>query len=330
MRDGNAEIYLRSLDVEGRPSGPERRLTDTPDASYEASVERLGDALIIAWYEQTASGEQTAMLGEWDRDGAPKWMHPVAPASRNPVVRTDGRSIFCAWIQGEPGGGEAVWAGWWSPDGQEHRPRARLGPASKNTWNLNASLDRSGTAWVAFDAVASTRSNELFLAQVDAAGGARVERLTRDDGHPSKYPDVAIDGESRTALAWYDERDGTEEVYLLVTDRAGLTGEIDGRARRVTTTPGHSIGAYLAWNAGRVGLAWSDKDALQHEVYFQSFDASGMAMGATRRLTRNDTWSLVPAIRPWRDGFALAWNEYAPATGRIHEGSSEIGFTLVK
>jgi hypothetical protein len=145
MRDGNAEIYLRSLDVEGRPSGPERRLTDTPDASYEASVERLGDALIIAWYEQTASGEQTAMLGEWDRDGAPKWMHPVAPASRNPVVRTDGRSIFCAWIQGEPGGGEAVWAGWWSPDGQEHRPRARLGPASKNTWNLNASLDRSGT-----------------------------------------------------------------------------------------------------------------------------------------------------------------------------------------
>jgi hypothetical protein len=217
-----------------------------------------------------------------------------------------------------------------SPDGQEHRPRARLGPASKNTWNLNASLDRSGTAWVAFDAVASTRSNELFLAQVDAAGGARVERLTRDDGHPSKYPDVAIDGESRTALAWYDERDGTEEVYLLVTDRAGLTGEIDGRARRVTTTPGHSIGAYLAWNAGRVGLAWSDKDALQHEVYFQSFDASGMAMGATRRLTRNDTWSLVPAIRPWRDGFAMAWNEYAPATGRIHEGSSEIGFTLVK
>ena len=32
-RDGNAEIYMRLLDDSGRPSGPERRLTETPDAS---------------------------------------------------------------------------------------------------------------------------------------------------------------------------------------------------------------------------------------------------------------------------------------------------------
>jgi hypothetical protein len=43
-----------------------------------------------------------------------------------------------------------------------------------------------------------------------------------------------------------------------------------------------------------------------------------------RRLTENVTWSLVPAIQPRRDGFALAWNEYALGTVKIHDRTSEV------
>src|SRR5262245_52599450 len=86
-RDGNAEIYLRLLDSTGHPSSPERRLTETPDASYEASVERLGDSFIVAWYEQATDGQQTAMLGAWTRDGNRTWTQALAPGSRNPVIR---------------------------------------------------------------------------------------------------------------------------------------------------------------------------------------------------------------------------------------------------
>lgn len=74
-RDGNPEIYLRLLDESGHPAGPEHRLTETPEASYEASLERVGDRFAVAWYEQTSDGRQTAMLGEWDRDGSRKWGH---------------------------------------------------------------------------------------------------------------------------------------------------------------------------------------------------------------------------------------------------------------
>src|SRR5262245_3100285 len=35
-RDGNPEIYMRLLDESGNPAGPERRLTETSDMSYEA------------------------------------------------------------------------------------------------------------------------------------------------------------------------------------------------------------------------------------------------------------------------------------------------------
>jgi hypothetical protein len=67
----------------------------------------------------------------------------------------------------------------------------------------------------------------------------------------------------------------------------------------------------------------------QHEIHFMSFDADGTPRQASARLTENATWSLVPAIQPRRDGFALAWNEYTPASVKIHDGTLEVFFLSV-
>jgi len=328
-RDGNAEIYARLLDRDGRPAGPERRLTRTPDSSYEPSLARLDDDVIVAWYEQReAKTDRTAKLGRWSREGRPIWERTIAPGSRNPVVRSDGHSIFCAWIQSDATGGESVWGGWWNSEGRPQVSR-RVAPVSATTWNLNAMLDRDQGAWVVFDAVASTRNSELFAARLDEEG-TDVIRLTRDDGIASKYPDVALSAEGLPALTWFDERDGNQEVYLYTGPLATASGMVDDRAVRVTTTPDESIGAYLAWNHDRIGLAWSDKIAGAHEIYFQPFDRYQVALAPARRLTRNETWSLVPAIVPWADGFALAWNEYRPESKVVHGGTSELAFSFVR
>jgi hypothetical protein len=203
----------------------------------------------------------------------------------------------------------------------------RLGAASKTTWNLNAALDASGVGWVVFDAEASTRASELYIARADASGEGAIQ-LTKDDGAPSKYPDLAVGPGGRAALSWQDDRDGNSEVYLLTGRLPELKGEIDGRGRRVTTTPGESIGVYLAWNGDRLGLAWSDKIGSQHEIYFESFNPDGTPREPMRQLTQTATWSLIPAIQPRRDGFALAWTEYAPS-GEVHEGTAEVFFTSI-
>jgi hypothetical protein len=124
-------------------------------------------------------------------------------------------------------------------------------------------------------------------------------------------------------------RDGNDEVYLFVARRSDLHGEIDDRARRVTMTDGESIGAYLAWNDREVGLAWSDKTPGVHDIFFQRFDSAGMRIGSEERITATSSWSIVPAIRAWRTGFALAWTEYRPTSSQIHEGTGEVMFTVV-
>jgi hypothetical protein len=337
-RDGNGEIYVRLLDKDGEPDSPELRLTNSPEDSFEASIDRLGDLLAIAWYDQTATGQQTAKLGVWTRGGANRWVHTFARDTRNPVVRSTSTAIFCAWVQTEANRGEAVFAAWWDKDGHQTGPAIRLGPASKTTWNLNASIDEQGRGWVVFDAEFSTRVSEIYVARADGsatrvANGdgseTRAIRLTKDDGAPSKYPDLALGTDGRAALSWQEERDGNVEVYLIAAKLSDLTGEVDGRSRRVTNTSGESNGAYLAWNGDRLGLAWSDKTPGQPEVYFESFDSTGASREPARRITQTATWSLVPAIRPRGNGFALAWNEYQPASVEVHIGTSQIFFSAL-
>ena len=274
-----------------------------------------------------------AQLGVWQRDGTPIWTTPVAVgtgSSRNAIVRSFGDALFCAWIEADGDRRESVWGGWWERDGRPRGAPVRLGSAGETTWNLNAAIAPTGDAWVVFDAHADTRVEELFAAKL-AEGRATLARLTADDGIRSKYPDLAFGAGGRGAITWYDERDGNREVYLAVAPVDELMLPIEEPAHRVTATPGASIGAYLASNGDLFGLAWSDDTSGNYEVFFQSFDIDGNPLTSPRRLSDTPTNSMIPAIEPWRDGFALAWDEvaHAPPEADNAETRAEVVFTTV-
>jgi len=250
--------------------------------------------------------------------GTTRTLSNPARLGRNVIVRVADRRLFCAWIEkGVDNRDAAVWAQWLDLDlaGRSLAPPQRLADAGPTTWNLNAAIDDAGRAWVVFDATAGTRSDEIFLVSADDASASPV-RLTDDDGVASKYPDLAF-GLDAAAVTWFDERDGNEEVYLAVAPFPQLRNRFEAHARRVTPTVGASIGAYVAWNGGRVGLVWSD--------------ATGVALHAAERVTHNPTASLIPAIQLWGDGFALAWNEDVVEARGDHRsgGQSDIVFTTV-
>lgn len=181
-----------------------------------------------------------------------------------------------------------------------------------------------------FDAEAGTEVEELFLATL-ADGRATLSQLSADDGIRSKYPDLALAG-ARGAIAWFDERDGNHEVYLAAAPAAELRSPIEARARRVTDTPGSSVGAYVAFNGDRIGLAWSDDSGGNYEVHFQPFDTAGAPLGPAAKVTDTAADSLIPAIEPWRNGFALAWDEVVPGVQGMHDANTraEVLFATVR
>lgn len=332
-RDGNAEIYARFLDASGRDVGVEWRVTTTAEQSYEADIVAVDEStLAIAWYEKTPGGSVHAQLGAWRRDGGSLWRRTLGASgarTRNPIVCVFGDALFAAWIESGEDGAEWVHGGWFERDGQPRGEAVRLGRAGATTWNLNGAVSDAGIAAVVFDALVDTQAEELFLATL-VESRASLARITADDGAASKYPDIALLGET-AALTWFDERDGNREVYLGVMPLDEMPAGLERHARRITETPGQSIGAYLAWNGERLGLSWSDDSSGNYDAFFQSFDRLGRPTVAPLRLSKSSTHSLIPAIRPWRDGFALAWDEVIFGRGGEHDTDTrgEVVFTFV-
>jgi len=283
-RNGHGEIYERPVDSQERLPGPAVRLTANPRDAYEPDIHAVegtpdGDAFVVAWYEKNTDSTFAARLGLWSRSGAARWVTTVSPHGRIPITRVHGELVFAAWIEDEVSPAAGLWTGWWNLKGEVVVAPRRIADASRTTYNLNASLVTDHVehgvpeAVVAFDAQVRTKAQELYLAQDDGAR-ARVTRLTPDDGFASQYPDVAISG-ARAALTWFDEKDGNQEVYVSVGTFAAVARADALAGSRVTSTSGHSIGAYTAWNGDRVGLAWCDDTPGQHELFFAEFTAGG-------------------------------------------------------
>jgi len=341
QQDGS-EIRARILDAGGRAVSPEYRLTDGSGHAYEPDVEAVGDDVAVAWYELVERGRSEARLGVWTQTGEVRWVRTLSStgrSGRNPVVRMVGETIFCAWLERDRTGTDVIGATF-DADGRPRSSPRRLAPAGRSTWNLNAAV-AAGRVWVIFDAKAGTRADELFAARVELPAPAsqasdlqtELIRLTADDGFDSKYPDVAF-GADRVAVAWHDERDGNREIYLFVTPAERLTEAVGPDAVRVTTTAGESIGAYLAWNGDRFGLAWSDDSSSRahHDVFFQAFSPDGTPVGPRRQLSSTPAASLIPAIGPATGGFAVAWSEDIVEQRRAHGlgGRSDIVFALAR
>lgn len=323
-RGGNDEIYLRMLDGRAQPLTGELRLTNTPALSYEADVASFGGNLAIAWYDREPDGRFVTQLGLWTPQGEALWRQVVSAPQRSgriPVLRAVNDRLFIAWVeQPLPGAQDdsppVVRGAWYGTDGSLQVQPFDIGEASRTTWNLNADALPDGRIVLVYDAEHATRASELYLALI-GIGRAIVMPLGDDDGFASKYPDIAV-GE-RLALTWFDMKDGNEEIYLALFDTLG-TDALAG-ATRVTYTAGESIGAYLAWNGTRLGLAWNDNSSGQHEIQFQAFDSTGQQLHAVKTLTHTEAHSRIPAIVAHDDGFVLAWNEATYGTGG-HDGGT--------
>jgi hypothetical protein len=333
-RHGHGEIYARRLSSDGHPIAPERRLTVGNVEAYEADIAPLRDGFAVAWYEKAASGQLTAKVGAWSLDGTSRWVQTLSPRGRNAIVRVSGGLLFAAWIENEGDNKAGVWVTWRRTDNVELIPPRRIADAGSTTWNLNAVIDPDASpgnprAWVVFDAVAGTKAEEVFLVETEERVD-HVVRLTPDDGAASKYPDVAL-SQGRAAITWFDLKDGNEEVYLTIGERSAYLSGRPPAWVRITSSTGHSIGAYIAWNGTRFGLAWCDNTPGNQEVYFQSFDRDGGTKSDVMRVTRTDAQSGIPAIKPVSGGFALLWNEYdaPPADTHGTNHSSQLYFTIV-
>ncbi|MGC3982559.1 MAG: hypothetical protein QM808_15025 [Steroidobacteraceae bacterium] len=309
-------IYLQWLTAQGKPEGAPRQITDGRRSAYEVDLQFIDQDALLVWYEKDkATGALTAYLERQRHDGQVLWRQTLNAQggwARNPVVRVANSTIHVAWIETPTGASStepAVWTADFDAAGKPSAMPRRAAAASSNTWNLNATVNKEGTFYVAYDAKLSTRAKELQLLTI-TEGSIRHATLSPDDGFDSIYPDIGINDNGVVALTWFDTRDGNQEVYLSVGSLAELLSSNSLHPQRITHTPANSIGAYLAWNGARLALVWCDAQPGQQELYARFFNVRGQGISDVQRLTHTATQSSIPSIRAGQQGFWVAWNEY--------------------
>ena len=63
----------------------------------------------------------------------------------------------------------------------------------------------------------------------------------------------------------------------------------------------------------------------------QLFDKTGAALASPTQISHTAAHSLIPAIEPWEEGFALVWNELEITDAPPHspDALSEVHFVYV-
>jgi hypothetical protein len=320
--EGSA-IYLQRLDAELNTWSRPILLTDPTGEAFEPDLQPLENDLIVAWYSKDLEhGGRTVLLARVDWSGHVKWRRVLSRQdARNPVVRVAGTSVWVAWLENGTEDSAQVFAQHLSADGVPLEEPMHAGPASRETWNLNAAVDSEGTFYVIYDAVVGSGAKEVHLITANARGVRRT-LLSGDDGVASVYPDIAMAGD-RVAVSWVNARADNDQLMLFVGALDALSGTLDAAARPVTQLAGHDSGGYLAWSGAQLGLAWNRAARGEPQVLVQRFDRAGKALSRFPvALPRASTTGRagVPTISAWRGGFAVAWNEYEQepgANGRI-------------
>jgi hypothetical protein len=313
-------IFLGFADTRGHPAGPALSLTNASRDAFEPSLQELDGDALVAWYEQEAASPpaaaaQAAWVARFSKSGHRLWQRRLSAddsRGRIPVVRVSAGVIHAAWLEQRGANRPQLRVAQLDAMGNWLQAPRDATAAGLNTWNLNAAVGPDGVFHVLFDADTGTRSKELHWLRV-RGDQAHDQRLSRDDGHDSAYPDMALDG-SRFAATWFDSRDGNNEVYLRCgqLDASGAPAANllldDGSALRVTRSSGDSTGAYLAWHGGFVELAWTEGEGADRQLWRQQFNRECGPIGKARRVGGRGSAAGIASLAASGSGLVLAWN----------------------
>ncbi len=150
-------------------------------------------------------------------------------------------------------------------------------------------------------------SDAVFLALLDPMGAPLTQPVQVSDGASESSPSIAWTG-SEFLIAWIDERDGNDEVYVARCDASGTQ---IGQDLRVTNTTSTKTTPRLAWSGAHYALTWEDdRHAPQNtEIYLALLDATGAKIGDDRRVSNAAEASAEPSIVWTGSEFAIAWQD---------------------
>ncbi len=313
-------FYRRSRDL-GATWDPEVRLTNAPEESQFPCVAVAGAVVHVVWSELRDGNPE--IYYKRSLDGGTSWGADVRLTSDGansfaPSLVASGSIVHVVWYDQRPGNYEVYY---------------KRSSDAGSTWSADTRLTFEAADSV-FPSIAVTGA-DVHLAWLDSRDGNRETytkrstnagvswgadtRLTFDGtegpAHPAtRAPSIAV-SDARVHVAWSEERDGNQEIYVKRSTDRGVTW---AREQRLTNSLGASGGPSIAMAGTVVDVVWSDdrdgSAAHESEIYRKHSDDGGVTWSADERLTFHDfsqrlSYGLHPTVFVAGASAHLMWTD---------------------
>lgn len=165
----------------------------------------------------------------------------------------------------------------------------------------------------------------LFSLSVGFAQWQTDVRLTDDSGdsYTSYSSSRCIVSNGNTLhVAWYDSRDGNEEIYYKRSTDGGATW---GSNTRITNDPAASEFPSLSLNGSVVHLFWGDTRNGEDEIYYKRSADAGVTWTDDIRLTNDIYYGSYPSSAVSGDVVHVAWEDARDGNIEIYYKRSDDG-----
>lgn len=303
---------------------PAVRLTDDPGSSMTSgftsshTIAASGDSIHIVWYDDR-SGENEIYYKR-STDGGLTWGEDVRLTSRdsvsvNPSIAVSGSVVHVAWTDYL---GSSV-------TGEIYYKRSTDGG---NTWSEDTQLsDNPGYyTWAPCMAVSGSTihlvyytflsgSGEIFYLRSPDSGltWEPVNQLTNDQSI-SAWPSISAIGPV-LHVAWYDRRDGNDEIYYKRSTDAGITW---GPDIRLTNYPLSSAFPCIGASESDVHIVWEESRDGNSQIYYKRSTDGGISWGEDTRLTNTSGASYYNNIAVSGLGLFVVWADERDGNWEIY------------
>jgi len=170
----------------------------------------------------------------------------------------------------------------------------------------------------------------------DRDGNFEIYYKRSTDGGTVWGPDIRLTNNSATSwacaisvsgsgvhVAWYDERDGNQEIYYKGSTDGGINWSSE---TRLTYNSASSIYPSVAVSGQIVNVVWYDLRNFNEEIYYKRSTNGGVSWGPDSRLTiQPDIGSYTPSVSASGQALHVVWQASGEFNPEIFHMSSSDG-----
>lgn len=306
QRDGNREIYYKRSTNGGTSWGPDVRLTNNAAISHFPAIAVSGAVVHVVWEEyRDGNGE---IYYKRSSDAGASWgadtrLTNNSAKSLSPSVAVFDDLVHLTWFDQRDGNDEIYYK------------RSDDGGLS---WGLDTRLTNDSFPSI-YPAIAASEAGihlaweehrhgngEIYYKRsIDGGATWGIDTRLTNNNAQSFSPSIATSGED-VNIAWFDQRDGNDEIYDKHSTDAGSNW---GSDKRVTMDADVSNYPSVSVSGSSVHLAWFDERDGNTEIYYNLSTDRGATWGTDIRLTNDVARSTDPCLAVAGSNVHVVWTD---------------------